>query len=130
MGLETQLITLICVKYRKKIVLINQRHFCLKNMMELHNLLKVRKSQHSVIEGFHLKIKKKLSRVMLHHPFRWNRVISLQYTSGVYSGGAWCPATRSFNLPGVMPLGEPSVFQLGLSISQRTQLKQGLFASL
>ena len=44
--------------------------------------------------------------------------------------GAWCLTTRSFNLQGVMPLGVPSVSQLGLLTSQRPQLRQGFFASL
>ena len=42
--------------------------------------------------------------------------------------GAYCRGTRSFNLTGVVPLGVPSVFQLGLLTSQRPQLKQDLFA--
>ena len=52
------------------------------------------------------------------------------YTDSDTPEGAWCLATRSFNLPDVMSLGVPSVFQLGLLTSQRPQLKQGLFASL
>ena len=44
------------------------------------------------------------------------------YTDSDTPDGAWCLATRSFNLPGVMPLGVPSVFQLGLLTSQKPML--------
>ena len=44
--------------------------------------------------------------------------------------GAWCLATRPFKLPWFMPLGVPSVFQLGLLASQIPLLEQSLFAPL
>ena len=43
--------------------------------------------------------------------------------------GAWCLASRSSNLPGVMPQQVPNVFQLGILTSQKPQLGQSLFAS-